>query len=194
MRKRQKEKMNQEKITKKRNNDNKNKSSIINCYLKWDDHAEEKSYLEKMHNEIINMPVKETSKSLHKFGHLGYLREETYNGESHVIKRLFSEAWSEEDNNDNNNKKEGYCKVSSDIIKARLPEGIKITMQREKLEDNKNKNNKNKITTRIGRQRQQQKQQEKQDSPIVKSLKDFVQLFEQKEKEGQNPRVYISYW
>jgi hypothetical protein len=95
-----------------------------------------------MHNEIINMPVKESLKSLHRFGHLGYLREEVYDdGQSYVIKHLFSEAWSEEeeDKNNNNNKKEGYCKVSSDVIKARLPKTIEIIMQREKLEDNKNK-------------------------------------------------------
>ena len=34
-----------------------------------------------MHKEIINMPVKETLKGLHKFGHLGYLREEIYDGD-----------------------------------------------------------------------------------------------------------------
>jgi hypothetical protein len=56
-----------------------------------------------MHNETINMPVKETLKSLHKFGYLGYLREEICDGdESYVMKHLFSEAWSNEDN-----KKEG---------------------------------------------------------------------------------------
>jgi hypothetical protein len=65
---------------KKRKNKNK-KSNIVNCYLKWDDHAEEKNYLEKMHKEIINMPVKETLKGLHKFVHLGYLREEIYDGD-----------------------------------------------------------------------------------------------------------------
>ena len=48
---------------KKKNTSKKNKSSIVNCYLKWDDHAEEKSYLEKMHNEIIKMPVEEILKS-----------------------------------------------------------------------------------------------------------------------------------
>jgi hypothetical protein len=184
----------------KRNKNNKNKnekSSIINCYLKWDDHIEEKSYLEEMHNEIIRIPVEETSKSLHKIGYLGYLREEAYNGESFVIKHLFFEAWSE-DNNDDNNKKEGYCKVNSDVLKARLPKAIKITIQREELEDNKNKNKNKTITaTRIGRQQRQKHQQQKEEkedySPRVKSLKDFVQLFEQKEKEGKNPRVYVSY-
>ena len=138
-REREREKMNQGKVTKEKNNNN---ISVINCYLKWDDHAEEKSYLEKMHNEIIKTPVKETLKSLHnKFGYLGYLREEVYDGKSYVMKYLFSEAWSEEeeDKNNNNNKKEGYCKVSSDVIKARLPKAIEIIMQREKLEDNKNK-------------------------------------------------------
>ena len=81
---------------------------------------------------------------------------------------------------------------------------IKITMQREKVEelgDNKSKN-KNKTTIRIiGRKKQQQQQQKKKNknkqeedySSRVKSLKDFVQLFEQKEKEGKNPRVYVSY-
>jgi hypothetical protein len=167
---------------------NKNeKSSIVNCYLKWDDHAEEKNYLEKMHKEIINIPVEETFKSLHKFGHLGYLREELYDGESFVIKHLFSEAWSKD-----NNKKDGYCTVSSDALKARLPKAIKITIQREKLE---NKKNENKTTTKIGRQRQQ-KQHEKEEkdySEAIKSLKGFVHLFEQKEKEGKNPIVYVSY-
>jgi hypothetical protein len=33
-------------LKKRKNN---KKTSIINCYLKWNDHAEEKSYLEKMH-------------------------------------------------------------------------------------------------------------------------------------------------
>ena len=66
--------MNQAELTKEKNNN----ISVINCYLKWDDHAEEKSYLEKMHNEIIKTPVDETLKSLHnKFGYLGYLREES---------------------------------------------------------------------------------------------------------------------
>jgi hypothetical protein len=85
---------------KRKNNKNKNnKTSTVNCYLKWDDHIEEKSYFEKMHNEIIKMPVEESLKSLHKFGHLGYLREEKYDdGKSYVIKHLFYEAWSEEDN------------------------------------------------------------------------------------------------
>jgi hypothetical protein len=72
-----------------------------------------------MHNEIIKTPVDETLKSLHnKFGYLGYLREEVYDGQSYVMKYLFSEAWSEEgsnnsntNNNSNNNKKDGYCKV-----------------------------------------------------------------------------------
>ena len=176
----------------KKNNKNKNeKSSIINCYLKWDDHIEEKSYLEKMHNEIIRIPVEETSKSLHRFGYLGYLREEAYNGESFVIKHLFSEAWSEDANN--KNKKEGYCKVNSDVLKARLPKAIKITIQREELEDNENKNkNKTIAATRIERRRQQK--EEKEDYITrVKSLKDFVQLFDKKEKEGKNPRVYVSY-
>jgi hypothetical protein len=169
---------------KKRKNKNE-KSNIVNCYLKWDDHAEEKNYLEKMHKEIINIPVEQTLKSLHKFGHLGYLREEVYDGESLVIKLLFSEAWSKD-----TNKKDGYCKVSSDALKARLPKAIKITIQREKLE-----NKKNEKITRIGRQQQQKHQEEKEEenSARVKSLKDFVQLFEQKEKQGQNPRVNVSY-
>jgi hypothetical protein len=179
-------------LKKRKNN---KKISVINCYLKWDDHAEEKSYLEKMHNEIIKTPDDKTLKSLHnKFGCLGYLREEVYDGQSYVMKYLFSEAWSEEGSNDynTNNKKEGYCNISSDVLKARLPKAIKITLQTEKLEYNK----KNKIT-RLERQRQQQqKKKEKEEehySPRVKSLKDFVQLFEQKEKEGKNPRIYVSY-
>jgi hypothetical protein len=178
----------------KKNTSKKNKSNIVNCYLKWDDHAEEKSYLEKMHNEIIKMPVEETLESLHKFGHLGYLREEACDGQSYVMKYLFSEAWSEDNNNnDSNDKKDGgYCKVSSDVLKARLPKVIKIIMQREKLEYNKKNKNK---TTRLERQpQQQQKKKEEEDySPRVKSLKDFVQLFEQKEKECKNPRIYVSY-
>jgi hypothetical protein len=67
-----------------------------------------------MHNEIIQTPVKETLKSLHnKFGYLGYLRREVYDGQSCVLKYLFSGAWSEEHNNDSNssNIKNGYCKV-----------------------------------------------------------------------------------
>jgi hypothetical protein len=183
----------------KKKNKNKNKKSgIVNCYLKWDDQVEEKNYLEKMHNEIINTPLKETFKSLHKFGYLGYLREEdVFDGESYIIKHLFSEAWSE----DGNDKKDRYCIVRSDILKARLPKTIEIIIQRAKLEENKNKN-KNKVktaitTTRktIRRQRDQNQQQEEETySSRVKSLKDFVQLFEEKEKKGQNPRVYVSYW
>src|SRR5215212_11949523 len=97
-------------LKKRKNNKNKS-SSTINCYLKWDDLAEEKSYLEKMHNEIINMPVEENLKRLHNFGYLGYLREEVYDGESYAIKHLFSEAWSEEEQKENNNdsmKKDRY--------------------------------------------------------------------------------------
>jgi hypothetical protein len=185
---RQIKKMNQAELTKEKNNNN---IRVINCYLKWDDHSEEKSYLEKMHNEIIKMPVEKTWESLHKFEYLGYLREEVYDGESYVIKYLFSEAWSD-DNNDssNNNKKEGYCNISSDVLKSRLPKTIKITMEREKVEYNKNKN---KTTIIIGRKQQKKKKQEEDYSPRVKSLKDFVQLFEQKEKEGKNPRIYVSY-
>ena len=176
-------------LKKRKNN---KKISVINCYLKWDDYAEEKSYLEKMHNEIIKTPDDKTLKSLHnKFGCLGYLREEVYDGQSYVMKYLFSEAWSEEGSNDynnNNDKKDGYCKVSSDVLKSRLPKAIKITMEREKVESNKNK-----TTIIIGRKQQQKKKQEGDYSPRVKSLKDFVQLFEQKEKEGKNPRIYVSY-
>jgi hypothetical protein len=137
-----------------------------------------------MHNEIIKMPVEKTGESLHKFGYLGYLREEVYTGQSYVMKHLFSEAWSK-DNNDSI--KDGYCKISSDILKSRLPEAIRITMQREKLEYNKK--------TRLSRQRQQQQQKKEEENYCsrVKSLKDFVQLFEQKEKEGKNPRIYVSY-
>ncbi len=152
-------------LKKRKNN---KKISVINCYLKWDDPAEEKSYLEKMHNEIIKMPVEETSESLHKFGYLGYLREEACDGQSCVMKYLFSEAWSEEGSNNsntntnnssnNNNKKDGYCKVSSDVLKARLPKAIKITLQTEKLEYNKKNKNK---TTRLERQRQQQQKKKK---------------------------------
>jgi hypothetical protein len=180
--------MNQAELTKEKNNNN--NISVINCYLKWDDHAEEKSYLEKMHNEIIKMPVEETLKSLHKFGYLGYLREEVYDGESYVIKYLFSEAWSDGNNeSDSNDKKEGYCNISSDVLKSRLPKAIKITMEREKVESNKNK-----TTIIIGRKQQKKKKKQEGDySPRVKSLKDFVQLFEQKEKEGKNPRIYVSY-
>ena len=181
----------------KKKNKNKNKKSgIVNCYLKWDDQLEEKNYLEKMHNEIINTPLKETFKSLHKFGYLGYLREEdVFDGESYIIKHLFSEAWSEE----GNDKKDRYCIVRSDILKARLPKAIEIAIQRAKLEENKNKNKvKTAITTTrktIRRQRDQNQQQEEENySSRVKSLKDFVQLFEEKEKKGQNPRVYVSYW
>ena len=179
----------------KKKNKNK-KSGIVNCYLKWDDQVEEKNYLEKMHNEIINTPLKETFKSLHKFGYLGYLREEdVFDGESYIIKHLFSEAWSEE----GNEKMDRYCIVRSDILKARLPKAIEITIQRAKLEENKNKN---KVKTAIKatrktirRQRDQNQQQEEENySSRVKSLKDFVQLFEEKEKKGQNPRVYVSYW
>jgi hypothetical protein len=136
-------------LKKRKNN---KKISVINCYLKWDDHAEEKSYLEKMHNEIIKTQVDETLKSLHnKFGYLGYLREEVYDGQSYLMKYLFSEAWSEEgsNNSNSNNKKDGYCKVSSDVLKARLPKAIKITLQTEKLEFNKENKNK---TTRLERQ------------------------------------------
>ena len=181
----------------KKKNKNKNKKSgIVNCYLKWDDQVEEKNYLEKMHNEIINTPLKETFKSLHKFGDLGYLREEdVFDGESYIIKHLFSEAWSEE----GNEKKDRYCIVRSDILKARLPKAIEIIIQRDKLEQNKNKNKiKTAITTTrktIRRQRDQNQQQEEENySSRIKSLKDFVQLFEEKEKKGQNPRVYVSYW
>ena len=176
--------MNQAELTKEKNNN----IRVINCYLKWDNHAEEKSYLEKMHNEIIKTPVEETLESLHnKFGYLGYLREEVYDGQSYVIKYLFSEAWSDDNNDSSSSKKEGYCNISSDVLKSRLPKAIKITMEREKVEYNKNK-----TTIRIGRKQQQQKQEEEY-SPRVKSLKDFVQLFEQKEKEGKNPRIYVSY-
>jgi hypothetical protein len=100
-----------------------------------------------MHKEIIQTPVKETLKSLHnKFGYLGYLRREVYDGQSCVLKYLFSGAWSEEHNNDSNssNIKNGYCKVSSDVLISRLPRAIKTTMQRQKLKYNKNK------TTRLG--------------------------------------------
>jgi protein required for attachment to host cells len=67
-----------------------------------------------------------------------------------------------------------------------------------KRNKNKNKNKNKTITaTRIGRQQRQKHQQQKEEkedySPRVKSFKDFVQLFEQKEKEGKNPRVYVSY-
>jgi hypothetical protein len=82
---------------------------------------------------------------------------------------------------------------SSDVLKARLPKAIKITLQTEKLEYNKKNKNK---TTRLERQRQQQqkkKEEEEDHSPRVKSLKDFMQLFEQKEKEGKKPRIYVSY-
>src|SRR5215213_1212791 len=129
-------------LKKRKNNKNKS-SSTINCYLKWDDQAEEKSYLEKMHNEIINMPVMESLSSLHKFGYLGYLREEVYDGagETYAINHLFSKAWSEEVQN--SSKKDRYCKVSSDVLKTRLPKAIEITIQREeKLEDRSNKKNK----------------------------------------------------
>jgi hypothetical protein len=179
--------MNQAELTKEKINNN---IRVINCYLKWDDHAEEKSYLEKMHNEIIKMPVEKTLESLHKFGYLGYLREEVYDGQSYVMKHLFSEAWSD-DNNDSSssNKKEGYCNISSDVLKSRLPKASKITMEREKVEYNKNK-----TTIIIGRkQKKKKKKQEENYSPRVKSLKDFMQLFERKEKEGKNPRVCVSY-
>jgi hypothetical protein len=177
-----------------KNGNKKDKISIVNCYLKWEDHAREKSYLEKMHNEIIKMPVEKTWESLHKFGYLGYLREEVYDGQSYVMKHLFSEAWSE-DNNDSSSSshdsiKDGYCKISSDVLKARLRQVIRITIQREKLKYNKK--------TRLSRQRQQQQQQQKKEeenhSTRIKSLKDFVQLFKQKEKEGKNPRIYVSYY
>ena len=127
-------------VIKKKNNNN--ISSVVNCYLEWDYHIEEKSYLEKMHNEIIKTTVKETLKNLHnKFGYLGYLREEVDNGQSSVMKYLFSEAWSE-DNDSNDNKKDGgYCKVSSDVLKSRLPMAIRITTQREKFEYNKKNKN-----------------------------------------------------
>ena len=179
--------MNQAELTKEKNNNN--NIRVINCYLKWDDHAEEKSYLEKMHNEIIKTPVEETLENLHKFGYLGYLREEVYDSESYVIKYLFSEAWSDDNNESNNNKKEGYCNISSDVLKSRLPKAIKITMEREKVEYNKNK-----TTIIIGRKQQKKKKKQEEDySPRVKSLKDFIQLFERKEKEGKNPRIYVSY-
>ena len=60
------------------------------------------------------------------------------------------------------------------------------------IKKNKNKNK----TTRLERQPQQEQKEEEEEedySPRVKSLKDFVQLFEQKEKEGKNPRIYVSY-
>jgi hypothetical protein len=148
-----------------------------------------------MHNEIIKTPVKETLESLHnKFGYLGYLREQVYDDQPCVMKYLFSEAWSEDNNDTSNNNiiKDGYCKVSSDVLKSRLPMAIKTTMQRGKL-----KYNKDNKTTRLERQQQPQQQQKKEEGedsiPRVKSLKDFVQLFEQKEKEGKNPRIYVSY-
>ena len=145
----------------KKNGNKKNKISIVNCYLKWEDHAREKSYLEKMHNEIIKMPVEKTWESLHKFGYLGYLREEVYDGQSYVMKHLFSEAWSEDNNDSSSNDsiKDRYCKISSDVLKARLPEAIRITIQREKLEYNKK--------TRLSRQRQQQQQQKKKKKTIA---------------------------
>jgi hypothetical protein len=69
-------------------------------------------------------------------------------------------------------------------------------MQREELEDNKNKNKTTKTTTtttRIGRQQRQKHQQQKEEkedySPRVKSLKDFVQLFEQKSSYLKNPLI-----
>jgi hypothetical protein len=179
---------------KKKNRNRNKKSGFVNCYLKWDDQVEEKNYLQKMHNEIINTPFKDTFKSLYKFGYLGYLREEVFDGESYVIKRLFPEAWSEEDND----KKDRYCKVRSDILKARLPKAIEITIQKLKFEKNKNRNTaKRAITTtrkKIRRQREQNHQQEIENYiSRVKSLRDFVQLFEEKEKKGQNPRVCVSY-
>jgi hypothetical protein len=64
------------------------------------------------------------------------------------MKYLFSEAWSAEDNNSSNDKKDGYCKVGSDVLKAKLSKAIKITIQREEIQDNKYKNkSKSEITT-----------------------------------------------
>ena len=105
------------------------------------------------------------------------------------MKHLFSEAWSEDNNDSSNNDsiKDGYCKISSDVLKARLPEAIRITIQREKLKYNKK--------TRLSRQRQQQQQKKEEEnhSPRVKSLKDFVQLFKQKRERGQESENYVSY-
>lgn len=53
---RQIENMNQVDVIKKKNNNN--ISRVVNCYLEWDDHIEEKSYLEKMHNEILRLRLK----------------------------------------------------------------------------------------------------------------------------------------
>ena len=53
---RQIEKMNQVDVIKKKNNNN--ISRVVNCYLEWDDRIEEKSYLEKMHNEILRLQLK----------------------------------------------------------------------------------------------------------------------------------------
>jgi hypothetical protein len=88
---------------------------------------------------------------------------EAYHGGPYVTKFLFKEAWYNE---------EGICRITAMELKLRLPRAKRLAFQRAE---------------------EVYGQSEKEATEQVKAFEDFVNMFEQKEMQGLNPYVYVSY-
>ena len=137
----------------------------IDIYLKWDGFTEEDNQAQLKGFDTT-------------IGNTGYLRE-AYHSDIYATHYLVEEAFKVEFNEEEYEKlseKEqrefGYVSIQAEKLVKRLPETIRIVIQRQKDTYQADLD---------------------QALPVVKSFIDFVALAVKLEREGKNPKIYASY-
>lgn len=104
-------------------------------------------------------------------GHVGYLRE-AYHGSPYATQVLIPEGW--QDDEQRKEQRDGYLGVpiKAAVLRERLPAVLAAARKRSKAVYHEALPN---------------------DSPILKSYRDFVALAEKLEAEGKQVHVYVSY-
>lgn len=98
-----------------------------------------------------------------KSGHLGYLRE-AYHGEPYATRRLLPEGFEAHGE---------PVHIPPEVLRERLPGVIKDAMERERaLYGNDTVD---------------------EESPVIRSFTDFVELYEKMAAQGKHPMVHVSY-
>ena len=123
----------------------------IDIYMRWDKQTEEEKQGQYTGFDIQS-------------GNVGYLRE-AYHGSPYVTRFLVKEAFSDD-------APEEGATISADVLRERLPEAVKLHIQRQK---------------------DVYKEDVNWESPSSESFIAFVELAERLETAGKNPTIIASY-
>ena len=121
----------------------------IDIYARWNGQSDEEMEAQRTGFSVVH-------------GHAGYLRE-AYHGEPYATKHLVQEAFEQP---------EGMAQIPAAVLKARLPETLKLVTERERAIYG--------VTDRSEVQ------------AVIASFIDFVQLCERKEAETGEPVTIIA--